>query len=223
MSKKQQELKVEEALIEELPTEILVEELPTDKFELKPKQVELAKYYSAMINNEPYILPTYVLASVQDRILKWNLVRGNTEFNALKEVEMYEEELDEENLAMELLTFAENQEELDSATYERIDALCDKYVIFTGTLAKSGMVEAPLMELARYYEDYLNITKTVKELGFDFIKCMSETLFEIESRQQDPEQKLLWEQRGSNGEKWQKWKEQPEDTLYKANYSKCRI
>jgi hypothetical protein len=53
---------------------------------------------------------------------------------------------------------------------------------------------------------------------------MDECLREISSRKQDTNQKLKWEaQDGSLGEKWQKDLNQNPDTLYKADYKKCRI
>jgi len=60
----------------------------------------------------------------------------------------------------------------------------------------------------------------VEELGYDFIECIKETIKEISSRVQAPGQKILWQQYGVQG-KWQKWKDQHQDTLYKADYAKC--
>jgi len=55
--------------------------------------------------------------------------------------------------------------------------------------------------------------------GYDSIKCLEECLEEISSREQDPIQKLDGRK---PGEKWLKWKKQPEDTLYKADYAKFK-
>ncbi|EIS5115235.1 hypothetical protein LZ197_001151 [Campylobacter coli] len=49
-------------------------------------------------------------------------------------------------------------------------------------------------ENALYLENHLNLTmfeieKLCNNLGFDFYKCMLETIKDIESREQDPEQK----------------------------------
>jgi hypothetical protein len=62
----------------------------------------------------------------------------------------------------------------------------------------------------------------IEHLGYDFECVMNETIKEISSRQQDPEQKKRWKKNGSNGEKWQKDKSQDKNTLYKADYSKCK-
>lgn len=66
---------------------------------------------------------------------------------------------------------------------------------------------------------------SINELGtmkYNGKKCMKETIKEISSRVQDPLQKEDWAKNGANG-KWLKWQEQPKDTLYVANYSKCKI
>jgi len=79
---------------------------------------------------------------------------------------------------------------------EMVDALCDIIVVATGALYK---------------------------LGYSPELTMDETLKEIESRMQDPDQAEQWDWYGvPEGAKWQKWKEQPKNTLYKADYSKCK-
>lgn len=55
-------------------------------------------------------------------------------------------------------------------------------------------------------------------MGYDINLVMQEVVKEISSRQQDPEQAV----RDWSDEKWQKWREQPLGTLYKANFSKCK-
>lgn len=59
-------------------------------------------------------------------------------------------------------------------------------------------------------------------MGYDNYFCNWEVFQEIDSRQQDPLQKLQWEEVGAFG-KWQKDKNQDKSTLYTANYSKCRL
>lgn len=66
---------------------------------------------------------------------------------------------------------------------------------------------------------------SINELGtmkYNPKKCMLETIKEINSRQQDPKQKEEWAKNGASG-KWQKWAEQPKETLCIANYEKCKI
>ena len=65
------------------------------------------------------------------------------------------------------------------------------------------------------------IVLSVNELelmGYDLDKVMLEVVKEISSRQQDPQQAV----RDWSDEKWQKWREQPLGTLYKADFSKCK-
>lgn len=61
----------------------------------------------------------------------------------------------------------------------------------------------------------------VELMGYDVYKTMNETVLEISSREQDPIQKEIWEKEGASG-KWNKNKKQDKDSLYKADYSKCK-
>ena len=80
-------------------------------------------------------------------------------------------------------------------------------------------------------EDYIDsladivvfaITEMTK-YGYEPNLVMKEALKEISSRKQDPEQAVRWHKEGkTEGEKWQKWKEQQEESLYQANYSVCK-
>jgi hypothetical protein len=66
---------------------------------------------------------------------------------------------------------------------------------------------------------------SINELGtmkYNGKKCMKETIKEISSRQQDSFQKEIWDKNGASG-KWLKSQEQSKDTLYIANYSKCKL
>lgn len=98
----------------------------------------------------------------------------------------------------EYAMLAEELEEFKDASgsEEAVDALCDIIVVAVGALNKLG-----------YAPEF----------------AMDETLKEIESRIQDPDQAEQWDLLDyvPPGVKWLKWREQPEDTLYKANYSSC--
>ena len=59
-------------------------------------------------------------------------------------------------------------------------------------------------------------------MGFDNIKCNKEVFSEINSREQDPEQKEEWFKNGAVG-KWKKNERQESWTLYKANYESCKL
>ena len=193
--------------------------------EFLPKQIELGNIYKAMIEKQPYKIGNYALAKIQERILEWNLQREHLSFDALTEIDNYKEEIGEGILAKELFDEALTDDEKCKYMQEYIDSFCDRYVFGTGFLAKSYVNNQPIEgQLLEYYQEFVKIPNIVKELGFDFVKCMDECLKEISSRKQDPDQKLKWEsQGGSLGEKWQKDLNQNPDTLYKADYKKGRI
>ena len=213
--------------LEVTPTVETLEVVPTveTKVDFLSKQIELGVIYKAMINNQPYIIGNYALAKIQERILDWNLQRGHLSYDASTEIDNYTEEIGEGLLAKELFDEALTDDEKCKYMQEYIDSFCDRYVFGTGFLAKSYINNQPIEgQLLEYYQEFVKIPNIVKELGFDFVKCMDECLKEISSRKQDPAQKLKWEaQGGSLGEKWQKDLSQNPDTLYKADYKKCRI
>ena len=68
------------------------------------------------------------------------------------------------------------------------------------------------------------IINSLTQDGYNAEKCLYEALKEIESREQDPEQKAEWEFKIKNNieikDKWRKNKNQKEETKYKANYVK---
>ena len=189
------------------------------------KQTELGNIYKDMIEKQPYNIGNYALAKIQERILDWNLQRGHLSYDASTEIDNYKEEIEEGLLAKELFDEALTDDEKCKYMQEYIDSFCDRYVFGTGFLAKSYINNQPIEgQLLEYYQEFVKIPNIVKELGFDFVKCMDECLKEISSRKQDPDQKLKWEnQGGSLGEKWQKDLSQNPDTLYKADYKKGRI
>jgi hypothetical protein len=193
--------------------------------EFLPKQRELGNVYKAMLDKQPYNLGNYASAKIQEKILYWNVQRGHFSFNASTEIDNYKEEIEEGDLAKELLDGALDDDEKCRFMQEYIDSYCDRYVFMVGALAKSYINNQPIEgQLLEYYQEFTKIPNTIKELGFDFVKCMDECFLEISSRKQDLDQKLKWEaQGGSLGEKWQKDLNQNPDTLYKADYKKCRI
>ncbi len=56
-------------------------------------------------------------------------------------------------------------------------------------------------------------------LGYDIDLVMKEVIKEISSRQQDPDQAA----RNWTEEKWEKDKNQNPDSLYKANFKRCKL
>ena len=57
---------------------------------------------------------------------------------------------------------------------------------------------------------------------YDFKKVVLEKINLLNSRLQDPQQKQDWIKNGATG-KWQKMRNQPKETLYIANYGKCKL
>jgi hypothetical protein len=150
----------------------------------------------------------------QMRIIKWGSSR-------------YLYDYDEE---AEKAILSEEKRELEDAKniYEKLDALADCYVVITQSLAKAGLKKIKIEDsswLKEQYDFYKTIPQLITDLGYSFDCVMEETLLEIESRLQDPKQKELWDNHPelAGKTKWQKWKEQPKETLYKADYSKCKV
>ena len=82
-------------------------------------------------------------------------------------------------------------------THEMVDALADIIVIAAGELVK---------------------------LGFNPELCLKQTVKEISSREQCPEQAARWASNNKQpGEKWLKNPSQPQSTLYTADYSTCKL
>ena len=77
--------------------------------------------------------------------------------------------------------------------------------------------------------DALNDLRTVaigeiRKMGYDPILTLNETVKEISSRKQDPKQKQAWKQYGIlKGDKWQKDVNQCSETIYKADFSLCKL
>lgn len=59
-------------------------------------------------------------------------------------------------------------------------------------------------------------------MGYDMEKVVLEKIKVIDSREQNPNQKEIWDKWGASG-KWEKNKDQCKSTLYTAAYSKCKI
>jgi hypothetical protein len=65
---------------------------------------------------------------------------------------------------------------------------------------------------------------SIRKAGYDPVLALNEVVKEISSRKQDPEQEKKWlKGNKESGEKWLKWKDQPKDTLYKADFSKAKL
>jgi len=83
----------------------------------------------------------------------------------------------------------------DTTNEEKIDAYCD-LIVFS--------------------------INAIELLGYDAKRAITETIKEISSRKQNPAQQIIWLKWGYDNTKWEKWKEQPKEELYKANYGKWK-
>ena len=197
-------------IAEQEEAEAIATEVQAQLPELNPKQIELGLQFATKLLGEDYEIPNYKLAEIQSQIIDWNLCRNNINYDADTELDMALDELYRE------------YEDADSDE-QRIDALNDFYIIYIGTLAKSGMEGEELTpELLELYEEFKKIPKRVKSLGYCFRRAMKECLAEINSREQDPQQAKDWAENGASL-KWLKNLSQDPTTLYKADYSKALI
>ena len=197
-------------IAEQEEAEAIATEVQAQLPELNPKQIELGLQFATKLLGEDYEIPNYKLADIQSQIIDWNICRNNIDYDEASELDMYA---------------SEAKEEIDAEgdIHEIIDANCDKFVLFTGALAKSGYANKGLSEaMLVNYEEYKKIPKRVKSLGYCFRKAMKECLAEINSREQDPIQAEEWARNGASG-KWLKNQNQSPDTLYKADYTKALI
>ena len=120
------------------------------------------------------------------------------------------------------LTFVENVlEELLEPLYIKEDIEKIKSQIMTRYFSEGcGASENIIVDAIQDIQVFcINETEL---MGYDNIKCNSEVFEEINSREQDPVQKVEWLKNGAVG-KWEKNKRQESWTLYKANYESCRI
>ncbi len=197
-------------IAEQEEAESIATEVQAQLPELNPKQIELGLQFATKLLGEDYEIPNYKLADIQAQIIDWNIFRNNIDYDEASELDMYA---------------SEAQEEIDAGGNidEIVDSLCDRYVVFTGSLAKSGYANKGLSEaMLVNYEEFKKIPERVKSLGYCFRRAMKECLAEINSREQDLEQAKDWAENGASS-KWLKNLSQDPTTLYKADYSKALI
>ena len=90
--------------------------------------------------------------------------------------------------------------------------------LFFGTKTVNKLVKEDFRLLIEHtINSCLHILKT---MGYNPALTLQETFYEIDSRVQDPIQYRVGRK---PNEKWQKWKAQPKETLYKAQYNKCKL
>lgn len=96
------------------------------------------------------------------------------------------------------------------------EEITDKYFIDDGLLEVNAVVDA-INDISVF-----SINET-EMMGYNFDLTLSETIKEIDSRCQNPNQKMLWEQWGYDGKKWMKDINQDPSTLYVASYDGCKL
>jgi hypothetical protein len=130
--------------------------------------------------------------------IDWDISRNNMRFDGFNEHEMLKEELGElEDGVYGYCHDADGMRiDLEDPEYEMVDALGDIIKV-----AVSGLWK----------------------LGYDPDLVMGEVLREINSREQDPLQAEAWRMEGPDNQKWQKNKAQDPTTLYKADYTNCKL
>ena len=140
---------------------------------------------------------------INERLLEqWRRNRGKTDANYKVFFESILEELFEPLYSKELIkeAVAEIMKRHENS-FDNLDA--NKIIDTTNDIQVFSINETEMM-------------------GYDNTKTMLETIKEISSRKQDTEQKAKWKDIGASG-KWQKDKNQEEETLYTADYESCKF
>lgn len=97
---------------------------------------------------------------------------------------------------------------------EKIDKTIGNFIaMITEDIVNDDEPDKPMKLLALI----LFLIFCLLDRNYDPVVCLRETVKEIDSRQQDPEQAKVWDK--LEGEKWLKDKNQDPSTLYKADYS----
>lgn len=134
-------------------------------------------------------------------------------------------------LANALSEFEEYQEAMTDE--DSVDAICDMLIVTLNSfnIPALGIPSKKFLYNLIIYVDAgtkkpddlaASLWKLLEDKGYNPELALMETIKEISSRRQDPKQAEQWRLHGARG-KWHKDKNQPKDTLYKANYDNARI
>ena len=111
--------------------------------------------------------------------------------------------------------------ELYGLPKEKIDK--DTEAIYNNWFADIESNEVTIDVLLDGAEDIIVFSDNfIEDKGYDSNKVANEVFKEISCRKQDPKQEEEWDLYGVSG-KWQKWREQPKEELYKADFSSCLL
>lgn len=119
------------------------------------------------------------------------------------------------NILEELLEPIYNKEDLEDIKSQILVDYFDKKDVYVENIKIDNIIDA-IQDIQVFC---INETEL---MGYDNLKCNNEVFQEINSREQDPQQFAEWQKYGASG-KWQKNVNQKEWTLYKADYSKCKL
>lgn len=141
-----------------------------------------------------------------ENLRKWRKDRNITEPNAKAYIE---------NVLEELLEIVYEDKKDIKINQEAIMDICFNKRLDNNMLSKENLLDS-IQDIR-----VLSINET-ELMGYDADKTLNEVIKEVSSRKQDPDQFIEWQQTKPFG-KWKKWSEQPKETLYKANFSICKL
>ncbi len=144
----------------------------------------------------------------QSSLKIWREDRGITQ----QPNSVYQEMMDSEKLEFRDAVIADDW-------HEQVDAVCDQLVLTENHI--NLIDQDDLVYLDQLLVTAINLVTELTDLGVVPDLAMKQTLKEISSREQSPEQAAKWKEQGGNitGEKWQKDPNQDPATLYKADYN----
>ena len=169
------------------------------------------------------------LKDISDRLEIWRKERG------LDKSQGFEFDLDIQEIGVEYLRA--------KSDYEKIDSLCDLTVFHINTLSFFDTADKEIVDFSSliditpsivsilnncsmvlfkpyllnpfFIENIFTARMIIEDMGYDYFKCMDETLKEIESR------KGAF---NNDTGKWEKFKDEESMKLwYKADYTKCKL
>ena len=177
----------------------IIKEIELDCFKYK---LQSALTRALFIEKNKIKLKYYLDNTYQIKIIKWGSERLLFNYSKKTEKRIIDEEIEE----------LKNAKTIE----EKIDALCDCYVVLTQTFAKAGLAKIKienddwLQEMFKFYQE---IPNKVNSLCYSFDCCINETIKEISSRVGSIGKDGKWYKDNSKEAKT-KW--------YKSNYNKCK-
>lgn len=141
-----------------------------------------------------------------ENLRKWRKDRNITEPNTKAYIE---------NILEELLEIVYEDKKDIKINQEAIMDICFNKRLDSNISSKDNLIDA-IQDIRVFSENETEL------MGYDADKTLNEVIKEVSSRKQDPDQFIEWQQTKPFG-KWKKWSEQPKETLYKADFSICKL